>query len=507
MKSLKRRAAEWLARRRAAHVGRRAAVSQRDLLTAHLRRAASTRFGKEHDFQAVLRDRDPVAAYRKAVPVRDYEALRPYFERAADGARDELWPGKPLYLAKTSGTTGGAKYLPLTRESVPHHVRGARDALLFYIARTGNSAFLDGKMMFLSGSPALEVNRAGIRVGRLSGIAQHFVPRYLQSNRLPSFAVNCIEDWEEKISAVVQETVGEDLRLISGIPPWVQMFFERLRETTGKSPIEQWPRLSVFIHGGVDFTPYKQTFERSLGGRVDVVEVYPASEGFIAVQDAAPQDGLLLGLDYGIYFEFIPLEEYGKPDARRLGLEQVETNVQYALVLTTDAGLWAYDLGDTVRFTSLNPPRIKVTGRVKHFISAFGEHVIAEEVNAAMSAAVEECGGEVAEFTVAPLVSPTESRHEWWVEFVRKPDDPQRFAAALDAALVRLNPYYKDLRQGNILLPARLVPLKPGACNHYMKSIGKLGGQNKFPRLTNDRKLVEALLPFVEGPHLVESSN
>lgn len=469
------------------------------MLAAHLRRAANTRFGREHDFEAVLRDRNPAAAFRKAVPVRDYEALRPRFERAADGAPDELWTGKPLYLAKTSGTTGGTKYLPLTRDSVPHHVRGARDALLFHIHRSGNSAFLDGKMMFLSGSPALETNPAGIRVGRLSGIAQHFVPKYLQSNRLPAFETNCIEDWEEKIAKIVRETANQDLRLISGIPPWVQMFFETLKATTGKSPAEQWPELSVFVHGGVDYSAYKETFERSLGKRVDVVEVYPASEGFIAVQDAGPDDGLLLGLDYGAYFEFVPVEEYGKPEAHRLCADEVETDVQYAVVLTTDAGLWAYDLGDTVRFTSLRPLRLKVTGRVKHFISAFGEHVIAEEVNAAMLAALEECGGEVAEFTVAPLVSEHESRHEWWVEFVRKPDDLNRFAAALDSALVRRNPYYRDLREGNILRPAGLVVLKTDACRNYMKSVGKLGGQNKFPRLTNDRKLADALKAYIEN--------
>ncbi len=498
MKSLKRRVAEWLATRRTAKVRQWSPATQKTLLAAHLRRAANTRFGKEHGFAALLRDRDPVAAFRKAVPVRDYEALRPRFERAADGAKDELWPGKPLYLAKTSGTTGGTKYLPLTRESVPHHVRGARDALLFYIHRSQNSAFLDGKMMFLSGSPALEINKAGIRVGRLSGIAQHFVPRYLQSNRLPRFATNCIEDWEEKIAAVVRETANEDLRLISGIPPWVQMFFEKLQQTTGRTPAAQWPHLSVFVHGGVDYGPYKETFERSLGKKVEVVEVYPASEGFIAVQDAGPDDGLLLGLDYGIYFEFIPVEEYGQAGARRLGADEVETGVQYAVVLTTDAGLWAYDLGDTVRFTSLQPLRLKVTGRVKHFISAFGEHVIAEEVNAAMLAALEACGGEVAEFTVAPLVSESESRHEWWVEFVRPPDDLARFAAALDSALARRNPYYRDLREGNILRPAALVVLQTDACRNYMKSVGKLGGQNKFPRLTNDRKLAEALKPYVK---------
>jgi hypothetical protein len=497
MKSVKRRAAEWLARVRVERVRKLSPATQKAMLVRHLQRATRTRFGQEHGFERLLAAKNPVAAFRAAVPVRDYEAMRERFERAADGAPNELWPGKPLYLAKTSGTTGGAKYLPLTRESVPHHIRGARDALLFYIHQTQNSDFLDGKMMFLSGSPALERNAAGIRVGRLSGIAQHFVPRYLQSNRLPSFPVNCIEDWEEKIEAIVHETVRHDLRLISGIPPWVQMFFEKLKHITGKTPAEQWPRLSVFVHGGVDYSPYADTFERALGKAVDVVEVYPASEGFIAVQDSRREPGLLLGPDYGIYFEFIPLEEYGRPDARRLGLDEVETDVQYAVVLTTDAGLWAYDLGDTVRFTTLNPPRVKVTGRVKHFISAFGEHVIAEEVNDAMTAAVDACGGEVVEFTVAPRVSEIAPCHEWWVEFSRPPDSPERFARALDDALAQRNPYYRDLRHGNVLRPPTLVLLQSGACRQYMKSIGKLGGQNKFPRLTNDRKLVDALQPYV----------
>lgn len=467
----------------------KAVFYQASLIHQLISTARFTAFGKAHHFRNIHRYEE----YKQAVPVSSYEDLKPYIDRIYAGEANVLWTDRPLYFAKTSGTTSGAKYIPITRESMPGHIRGARDVLFSYIHQTGNSHFLDGKMIFLSGSPVLEQLPNGILVGRLSGIAQHHVPAYLQRNRVPTHTTNCIEDWEEKIDRIVKETQKADLRLVSGIPPWVQMWFERLYDQTGKTPAELWQNLSVYVQGGVDFTPYQDLFFRLLGKKVDILEVYPASEGFIAYQNDVNDEGLLLILDNGIFYEFIPLEEYDLPNRRRLSLQEVELGKNYALILTTNAGLWAYDIGDTVKFTSLHPPKIKVTGRVKHFISAFGEHVIEEEVNYAMQKAIQTIGGEVAEFMVAPLVSDAESYHEWLIEFSLIPNDLIAFASALDHALQEKNSYYADLRNGNILQMPKITLLAPNSVREYMKSVGKLGGQNKFPRLSNHRNVAEVL--------------
>lgn len=492
--SIKTTVARLLARHRMGQIARTVAepeLHQRQLLARLLERASLTEFGRDHGYGA-YRDYD---RYRTTVPIRDYEAFRPYIDRAYSGVPDVLWPGRPLYFAKTSGTTSGTKYIPLTREMMRCQVKGAKDALLAYIHHTGNARFLDGKMIFLSGSPALEKNEAGIPVGRLSGIAQHFVPAYLQKNRVPTYATNCLEDWEQKVRTIIEETRTQDLRLVSGIPPWVQMFYEEVERITGKKPAELWPNLDVYVHGGVDYAPYSPLIRQAFGRIMDTVETYPASEGFIAIQDLPHDPSLLLMLDYGIFFEFVPLSEWDSPSPRprRLPLWEVEPNVNYAILLTTNAGLWAYAIGDVVKFTSVKPYRMRVTGRVKHFISAFGEHVIEEEVNHALQEALRRCGGEVLEYTVAPLIADTGSRHEWYVEFATPPADLQAFATAADEALRQKNVYYDDLRAGGMLAPAALFPLQPGACRDYMKSIGKLGGQNKFPRLKNDRSVVELL--------------
>lgn len=306
-----------------------------------------------------------------------------------------------------------------------------------------------------------------------------------------------MEDWEEKVDAIVQETADQDLRLISGIPSWVQMYFERLLEHTGKSTVlDVFPNFSLFVFGGVAYAPYADRFRELIGGDVPRVETYPASEGFIAYQDGAPGEGLLVNADDGLFLEFIPAEEYGQPNARRLGLGEVEMGVNYAVVVTSNAGLWAYDLGDTVRFVSLAPARILVTGRIKHFTSAFGEHVIAEEVEGAMSSAAAECGAQVVEFHVAPQVNPDEGLpyHEWLVEFAEPPGDAAALAAALDRELQQRNPYYRDLITGSVLRPAVLTALPVGAFHDAMARRGKLGGQNKVPRLANDRAMADQLL-------------
>lgn len=466
--------------------------SQTRIFHKLIKYGSRTAFGREHNFNTI----QDYHAFKTQVPLRDYEALRPWIERIKDGEPDVLWPGLPKYFAKTSGTTSGVKYIPLTKDSMPNHFGTARNALFNYYAKTGKGNFLDGKMIFLSGSPELEM--AGkIPTGRLSGIVNHEIPAWLRSNQLPGYATNCIEAWEEKLDAIVTETLGQDLRLISGIPPWVQMYYERLLERSGKRTIrEVFPNFSMFVYGGVNYEPYRASLETLVGQRIDSVETFPASEGFIAFQDSQTEPGLLLNANSGIFFEFIPAAEVFNETPSRLSLADVEVGVNYALVINNNAGLWGYEIGDMVQFVSKNPYRLVVSGRVKHYISAFGEHVIGKEVEEAMQLATIALGSQVTEFTVAPQVAPPEGGlpyHEWFVEFDQMPEDPERFAQLLDEQMIGQNIYYKDLIMGHILRPLKLTLLQKDAFRNFMKSQGKLGGQNKVPRLSNDRKIADAL--------------
>lgn len=466
--------------------------TQQRTLEQLMRRAASTAFGRDHRLADVRSHEELV----QAVPVRDYEALRPYIDRVVAGESDVMWPGRPTYFAKTSGTTSGAKYIPLTKESVPYHISSARNALFAHMHATGQSRMVNGNMIFLQGSPVLE-DQNGVPTGRLSGITAHFVPSYLQKNRKPTWETNCIEDWEEKVEAVVRETVNAPMSIISGIPPWVQMYFERLLEVSGKSSIgEVFPALDLFVTGGVAFEPYRARFEELFGRKVPIVQTYPASEGFIAYQDRPDSQDLLLLLDNGMYYEFIPADRYFDENPPRLSLAEVQTGVNYALVMHTNAGLWGYSIGDTVEFVSTAPFRIRVSGRIKHFISAFGEHVIGSEVEYALEQAVKAHGGKVREFTVAPQVNPAEGGlpyHEWFVAFDEQPADLEAFTATVDRALQAKNVYYQDLISGGILRNCVLRVLPSDAFITYMKSVGKLGGQNKVPRLMNDRSVADKL--------------
>ena len=464
--------------------------SQEQVFFELLAAAQLTQFGKDHAFSAIKTHHD----FIKQVPVRDYEALKSYVDLAVAGESDVLWPGKPLYFAKTSGTTSGAKYIPLTKESMPHHIEAARNAILSYIHQTGNANFVDGKMIFLQGSPVLEqIN--GIQLGRLSGIVAHFVPKYLQKNRLPSWETNCIDDWETKVDAIVQETAHQNMTVISGIPSWVQMYFEKLQRKTGK-PVGEWfKNFNLFIYGGVNFEPYRAKFENLLGRKVDAIELFPASEGFFAYQDQQGDPGLLLLLKSGIFYEFIPADEFYSPSPRRLTIGQVELGVNYVLIISTNAGLWAYNIGDTVQFTCLKPYKIVVSGRIKHFISAFGEHVIGKEVEQALSVALQGSTVLVNEFTVAPQINPPAGLpyHEWFIEFEQAPQNIDTFAQAIESELRKQNSYYNDLIVGNVLRSLVISPVVSHGFQDYMKSIGKLGGQNKIPRLSNDRSIADKL--------------
>jgi phenylacetate-coenzyme A ligase PaaK-like adenylate-forming protein len=470
--------------------------AQKETLSQLIDSAKSTAFGKDHGFASVKTYED----FKKAVPVRDYEELRPYIERVVAGEPDVMWKGKPLYFAKTSGTTSGVKYIPLSKESVPEHVKAARNALLTYIHETGNTAFVNGKMIFLQGSPVLS-KKNGINVGRLSGIVAHLVPGYLQRNRLPSYATNCIEDWEQKVDAIVEETINEDMTLISGIPPWVQMYFDRLTQKSGGKKIKDiFKNFSLFVYGGVNYEPYRAKIEESIGKKIDTIETYPASEGFIAYQDSQQDKSLLLLADAGIFYEFIPADEYYNDNPLRVSLEDVELEKNYALILNTNAGLWGYSIGDTIKFVSKNPYKILVTGRIKHFISAFGEHVIGEEVEHALLTVANQEGVGITEFTVAPQVETKQGElpyHEWFVEFSNPPKDLEAFSKKVDEALQKKNIYYFDLIEGKILQPLIIRSLQKDAFVNFMRSQGKLGGQNKVPRLSNDRKIADNLSSFI----------
>lgn len=466
---------------------------QENIFKTLLRQAANTQFGKEHHFAEISTPEE----FRQAVPVRDYEAFKPYIEKIKEGKHNVLWRGRPIYFAKTSGTTSGVKYIPISKDSISNHILSARNALLCYMAESGNADFANGKMIFLSGSPELE-RVGGIPTGRLSGIVNHHIPGYLRTNQLPSYETNCIEDWETKLDKIVEETIRQDMSLISGIPPWMQMYFDRLYQVSGKKIKDIFPHFSVMVHGGVNFEPYKARLFDTIGKKVDTIETFPASEGFFAFQDSQQAEGLLLNTNSGIFFEFIPAAEIFNENPKRFTLQDVQPGENYALIITNNAGLWSYNIGDTVKFVSTNPYRILVTGRIKHFISAFGEHVIGEEVEYSLMKAAAEENIRINEFTVAPMIQQGEGKsyHEWFVEFENEPSDLPAFCQKVDDNLRQKNIYYDDLIRGHILMPLKITPIRKNGFIDYMKSIGKLGGQNKVPRLSNDRKIADELIKW-----------
>tara|TARA_B110000459_G_scaffold37473_1_gene40147 strand:+ start:2728 stop:4218 length:1491 start_codon:yes stop_codon:yes gene_type:complete len=471
-----------------------AVKAQENLLKNLLKTAKNTKFGFDHNFAEIKNYDD----FKKNVPIRDYEDLSSYIENIKKGEANILWPGKPIYFCKTSGTTSGTKYIPITKESMPCHLNSARDAILSYIVETKNTSILNGKMIFLQGSP--ELTKTGdILTGRLSGIVAHHIPSYLKTNRLPSYSVNCIENWEKKVDAIVDETYNQNMTLISGIPPWVQMYFEKLQLKSNSLIKDIFPNFDLFIYGGVNFQPYKKTFEKLIGKKVDGVELYPASEGFIAYQDSQKEPGMLLCVDNGIFYEFIESENYFKDRQERLSLKDISLNVNYVIILNTNAGLWGYNIGDTVKFVSKNPYRIIVSGRLKHFTSAFGEHVIAEEIEKSLEKALKIEYAEVNELHIAPEVNPNNGLpfHCWFIEFRKEPENLEKFATILDLELQKLNSYYKDLISGGVLKKLEIFLVKKNGFRDYMDSVGKLGGQNKVPRLANDKTLADKLIKYV----------
>ncbi|WP_153800965.1 GH3 auxin-responsive promoter family protein [Foetidibacter luteolus] len=471
-----------------------AVEDQQAIFKSLIKGAKDTEFGRDHEFGGIQSYED----FKTKVPVRDYEQIKPYIAKIKEGKENILWKGKPIYFAKTSGTTSGIKYIPISKDSISNHIDSARNALLCYIAETGNAAFTKGKMIFLSGSPVLD-RVGGVPTGRLSGIVNHHVPKYLRSNQLPDYETNCIEDWETKLDKIVDLTINQDMTLISGIPPWMQMYFDRLTQRSGKKIADLFPNFSVMVYGGVNFEPYRAKLFDSIGKKIDSIETFPASEGFFAFQDSQRAAGLLLNTNSGIFFEFIPAAEIFNDNPTRLSLADVKVGENYALVISNNAGLWAYNIGDTVKFLSTNPYRLVVSGRTKHYISAFGEHVIAEEVEHALMKAANEESIKIVEFTVAPFVQQGEGKsyHEWFIEFENLPADMEGFIAKVDENLRLKNVYYDDLIAGNILQKLKITQVRKNGFIDYMKSIGKLGGQNKLPRLSNDRKIADAMQGFI----------
>lgn len=464
--------------------------AQDKIFKSLINNAVKTRFGKDHDFSSIINYDD----YKSSVSINDYEQIKPYVDQIIRGDKDVLWPGRPIYFAKTSGTTSGAKYIPITKESMPSHINSARDAILNYIYQTGNVDFVTGKQIFIQGSPILD-NLNGISIGRLSGIVAHYVPSYLQNNRMPSWKTNCIEDWEEKVDEIVNETIDQNMTVIGGIPSWVQMYFEKIISKTDNKVGKQFSRFSLFIYGGVNFEPYKSLFQSLIGRKIDSIELFPASEGFFAYQDRFPSEGLLLLVDNGIFYEFVEADKFFEKNHDRISLKDVKLNTNYVLILSSNAGLWSYNIGDTVSFVSIQPYRILVTGRIKHFISAFGEHVIGKEVETAIKSIINETSIEVREFTVAPQVKPKSGLpfHEWFIDFKTPPLNMNKFSKSLDIEMRKQNIYYDDLIKGKVLQNLVVSIVESHGFENYMKKIGKLGGQNKVPRLSNDRKIADNL--------------
>ncbi len=433
--------------------------------------------------------------FQKLVPVGDYETIRPFISRISNGEKNILTTGKPLYFAITSGTVSGAKYIPLTKKMMFFQTQAIKELLLLYAYQTNNyNMSPQAGMMFIQGSPKLKyLNK--VPFAKLSGISARHIPFFLKKNRYPSMKTNCIENWGEKIAAIVQETHNKDMRVIGGIPPWVMTYFDSLLKFSGKKTVREiFPNLTLYIHGGTGFNAYKKAFF-NLSGKIDSLEVYPASEGFFAYQNSLRENSMLLLTRHGVFYEFIELRDFQNQKMNRIPLEGVKLNTDYVMIVSTIAGLWAYNTGDTIRFISKNPYKILFSGRAAQYCSAFGEHVIEKEVQTSLNNAIMRCGGSVTEFTVCPKIMSKSylSHHQWFVEFQSVPDNLSKFEKTLNTVMKEQNPYYKDLVGSKVIGPLKLFVVKSGGFNAYMKSIGKFGGQNKCPHLSNERKIADFL--------------
>ena len=462
---------------------------QYDILKNLLNKSKNTKFGIDHKFNKI----DSYKKYKSNVPIRNYENFKIYINSIKKGKDNVTWPGRPLYLAKTSGTTSGTKLIPITKESLPNHINSAKHLLYnYYLKKKKLKPFL-GKVMFLSGSPDLE-EKNKIKIGRLSGIVNHHKPLLLKKKSLPNKKTNQIKNWEKKIDQIAEETIGKDLRIIGGIPPWIQMFFDTITEKTGKNITQIFPNLDLICHGGVNFEPYKKNLFNSIGREIDTLETFPASEGFFAYQNDIDSEDLLLQINSGIFYEFLELNELKNKNLRRISIKDVKLDTNYALIISSNAGLWSYNIGDTIKFTNLNPFKIRVSGRTKQFISAFGEHVIVEDVERSLKKTCEKFREvQIIEYTVGPKIVDKKSKscHEWLIEFKTPPKNMKEFEKELDRNMQMRNIYYNDLINDKVISRLKVSEAKKKSFINFMKSIGKLGGQNKVPRISNDNSIIE----------------
>lgn len=478
---------------------------QDELLKQLLDFAAQTEFGKQYRFSKI----NSYEEFREQIPIHTYDEFFPYIQRLMRGEQNILWPTEIKWFSKSSGTTGArSKYIPVSQEALEDcHFKGGKDLLSIYVNNYPDTRLFDGKGLAVGGSH--QINEldpsASSYYGDVSAVLLQNLPTWAQFIRTPSLETALMGDWEDKIEKMAHETVDANVTHISGVPTWTVLLLQRILELEKKrSILEIWPNLEVFFHGAVNFTPYRSLFDSLIpGGRMRYWDTYNASEGFFGIQDQSTSDDLLLMLDYGIFYEFLPVENIGDPRAKALRLGEVELDKQYAMIISTNAGLWRYNLGDTIRFTSKSPFRIKITGRTKHFINAFGEEVVVENAEAAITTACEENNAVINNFTVAPVYLEVGKRggHEWIIEFRREPENLDQFATSLDTALRKINSDYDAKRAGNLaLLPPKLHSVEQGTFYNWMKRRGKLGGQNKVPRLSNSREYLDDILGMIAAP-------
>ena len=470
--------------------------AQREVLQDIVTAAQYTEFGRKYNFSKLF----SVHAFKEAVPVHEYDDIKPYIERIMNGEQNILWNTPIYWFAKSSGTTSDkSKFIPLSEESLEDcHYKAAKDVLTLYYHFNPNSALLTGKGLVIGGSHSINPMNKEAQYGDLSAVLLQNSPFWGHWLRTPDLSVALMDEWESKIEKLAQSTIKENVTSISGVPTWTLVLFKRILEITGKKNMsEVWPSLELFMHGGVSFTPYKEQFQKLIGKNIHYFAMYNASEGFFAAQDIPGQEGMLLFVDHGIFMEFMPVSEYGKKDPVTIGLQDVELEKNYALIVSTNGGLWRYSLGDTIQFTSLKPFRIKISGRLKHFINAFGEELIVDNTDRAIAIASEKTGAIVNDYTAAPVYFSDTSNgaHEWLIEFEKEPENADMFMKELDIALKNINSDYEAKRYKSIALRMPFMHiLKKGIFNEWLRSKGKLGGQHKVPRLSNERKFLEEIL-------------
>lgn len=470
--------------------------AQREVLQDLVTSAQYTEFGRKYDFSNLFNVRD----FKQAVPLQEYDDIKPYIERIMQGEQNLLWNTPIYWFAKSSGTTSDkSKFIPVSEESLQDgHYKASKDVLSLYYQAYPDSGLLTGKGLVIGGSHSINPVNQDAQYGDLSAVLMQNSPFWGHWLRTPDLSIALMDEWESKIEKLAESTIKENVTSVSGVPTWTLVLFKRILELTGKQNIsEVWPSLELYMHGGVSFTPYRSQFEKLIGKEIHYLEMYNASEGFFAAQDLPGQEGMLLFPDHGIFYEFMPVSEYGKEEPQTIGLADVETGRNYAPVISTNGGLWRYLLGDTIQFTSLKPYRIKVSGRLKFYINAFGEELIVDNTDKAIALASEKTGAVVNDYTAAPVYFSEGSNgaHEWLIEFEKEPASLEEFTTELDRALKGLNSDYEAKRYKDIALRMpKLHSMRKGSFNNWLRSKGKLGGQHKVPRLSNERTLLEEIL-------------